>query len=177
MLPWPTHFNSCACAGLVIVASSHVGGIPLKCSICTVSIMDSYSFLDIEDENDPGSVWVTLDRTGKADIDSTFEEDSHRSAVGPMQATQPEQAEIICNLVPKNPAEASSQQTLSSRLWNIVPSFNLWGARATVEEEQTFVGECDTSTMATSSDEQKKPGFFKRKKIAATGVMQRVKGT
>ena len=62
-------------------------------------------------------------------------------------------------------------------MWNIVPSFNLWGARATVEEEQTFVGESDTSTMATSSDEQKKPGFFKRKKIAATGVMQRVKGT
>ena len=74
---------------------------------------------------------------------------------------QPEQTEN--NLVPKDPAETSSQQTLSSRLWNIVPSLNLWGAKATVEEEQTFVDEGDT--MATSSDEQKKSGFFKRKKI------------
>ena len=55
-------------------------------------------------------------------------------------------------------------------MWNIVNSLNLWGAKATVEEEQTFVGEGDT--MATvSSDELKKPGFFKRKKI-----VQRIKG-
>ena len=115
--------------------------------------MDGYSCLSSDEDSD--SEWVTTAESSR-------------------EITQPKQPSSE-----QSPAENTSQQTLSGRLWSLVPSFGVWGATAGVQGDQKSVdaGALDDTMATNQADEQKKPGWLKWKKLAAAEVMQRVKTT
>ena len=146
--------------------------------------MDGYSFLSSDEDSD--SEWVNIHRLNKAVVDSALNSEENLLSSPTGQSTYPTTADSSREIIqPKqpsseqSPAENSSQQTRSGRLWSSVPSFGVWVATAGVQGDQKSVdaGALDDTMATNQADEQKKPGWLKRKKLAAAEVMQRVKTT